>query len=52
VTYRIDIKRVFARKLVMVLGDGSLAADGREIYTARGLRVGLFDGATLAAGLA
>jgi len=52
VTYRIDIKRVFARKLVMVLGDGSLAADGREIYTARGLRVGLFDGASLAAGLA
>ena len=30
VTYRIDIKRVFARKLVMVLGDGSLAADGRR----------------------
>jgi 3-hydroxyacyl-[acyl-carrier protein] dehydratase/trans-2-decenoyl-[acyl-carrier protein] isomerase len=52
VSYRIDIKRVFARKLVMVLGDGSLAADGREIYTARGLRVGLFDGSRLAAGLA
>lgn len=43
VTYRIDIKRVIARKLIMVTGDGSLAADGREIYTARGLRVGVFD---------
>jgi len=44
VTYQIDIKRVIARKLVMVSGDGSLAADGETIYTARGLRVGLFDG--------
>jgi len=26
----------------MVTGDGSLAADGQEIYTARGLKVGLF----------
>ena len=52
VSYRIDIKRIVARKLVMVVGDGSLAADGREIYTARGLRVGLFDGSSLSAGLA
>jgi len=43
VSYRVDIKRVVARKLVVVIGDGSLSADGREIYTARGLRVGLFD---------
>lgn len=53
VTYQIDIKRVITRKLVMVTGDGSLAADGREIYTARGLRVGVFDRAeALSAGLA
>ena len=51
VTYRVDIKRIFARKLIMVLGDGSLIADGRPIYTARGLRVGLFDGSNLGAGL-
>lgn len=44
VSYRIDIKRIIARKLVMIIGDGSLCADGNEIYTARGLRVGLFDG--------
>lgn len=43
VTYQIDIKRVIARKLVMVMGDGSLSADGEKIYTAQGLRVGLFD---------
>lgn len=43
VTYQIDIKRVIARKLIMVSGDGSLSADGQPIYTARGLRVGLFD---------
>jgi 3-hydroxyacyl-[acyl-carrier protein] dehydratase/trans-2-decenoyl-[acyl-carrier protein] isomerase len=53
VTYKIDIKRVIARKLVMVVGDGSLAADGREIYTARDLRVGVFESAqALGAGLA
>ncbi len=45
VSYHIDIKRIFARKLVMVLGDGALEVDGRRIYTAQGLRVGLFDGA-------
>jgi len=47
VSYRIDIKRVIVRKLIMVTGDGSLAADGQEIYTASGLKVGLFDGATM-----
>lgn len=53
VTYQIDVKRVIARKLVMIAGDGSIAADGREIYTARGLRVGVFDNEqALSAGLA
>lgn len=47
VTYRIDVRRIIARKLVMILGDGSLAADGQEIYTARGLRVGLFDASNM-----
>ena len=27
----------------MVTGDASMAADGQEIYTARGLKVGLFE---------
>ncbi len=42
VTYQIDIKRVSARKLNMAIADGSLSVDGREIYTAEDLRVGLF----------
>ena len=42
VTYRIDIKRVISRKLVLGIADGKLEVDGREIYTAKDLRVGLF----------
>ncbi len=43
VTYRIDIKRVLARKLVLGLSDGSVSVDGREVYTANNLKVGLFE---------
>ncbi|MBF0255435.1 MAG: 3-hydroxyacyl-[acyl-carrier-protein] dehydratase FabA [Gammaproteobacteria bacterium] len=42
VRYQIDIKRVIARKLVLGIADGRLEVDGREIYTAKDLRVGLF----------
>ncbi len=42
VTYRIDMKRVISRKLVLGIGDGVMDVDGREIYTAKDLRVGLF----------
>ena len=42
VTYHIVMKRVIERKLVMGIGDGSVSVDGREIYTAKDLRVGLF----------
>jgi 3-hydroxyacyl-[acyl-carrier protein] dehydratase/trans-2-decenoyl-[acyl-carrier protein] isomerase len=42
VTYRIDMKRVIKRKLFMGLGDGSVAVDGRVIYQAKDLKVGLF----------
>jgi 3-hydroxyacyl-[acyl-carrier protein] dehydratase/trans-2-decenoyl-[acyl-carrier protein] isomerase len=42
VTYHINMKRVIERKLVMGIADGSLSVDGKEIYTAKGLRVGLF----------
>ena len=42
VTYRIQLKRVIERKLVMGIADGSMSVDGREIYTAKNLRVGLF----------
>ncbi len=42
VTYRINIRRVIQRKLFMGIGDGILDLDGREIYAAKHLRVGLF----------
>ncbi len=42
VTYEINFKRVIERKLVMGIADGAMSVDGRQIYTARDLRVGLF----------
>jgi 3-hydroxyacyl-[acyl-carrier protein] dehydratase/trans-2-decenoyl-[acyl-carrier protein] isomerase len=42
VTYRLDLKRIIMRKLVMGIADGSLSVDGKEIYSAKDLRVGLF----------
>ncbi len=42
VTYTLEMKRVIARKLSMVIADGKVAVDGRTIYTADDLRVGLF----------
>jgi len=42
VTYHIDIKRVITRKLVLGIAEGHMLVDGREIYTADDLRVGLF----------
>ena len=48
VTYRIDLKRVIMRKLVMGVADGVLEVDGKPIYEAKDLRVGLFDAKDLA----
>ena len=42
VTYRIDLKRVILRKLVMGIGDAVMDVDGKQIYEATDLRVGLF----------
>ena len=42
VTYEIDVTRVINRKLVVAQGDARTLVDGREIYTAKDLRVGLF----------
>ena len=42
ITYQVDLKRVIMRKLFMGIGDARMLADGREIYTANDLRVGLF----------
>tara|TARA_B100000686_G_scaffold50844_3_gene54637 strand:- start:5695 stop:6216 length:522 start_codon:yes stop_codon:yes gene_type:complete len=43
VTYEIDIKRILKQKLTVGIADGIMAVDGRTIYTAKGLRVGLFE---------
>lgn len=42
VTYELQLKRVIERKLVMGIADGRMLVDGREIYSASDLRVGLF----------
>jgi len=42
VTYELAIKRLIERKLVLGIADGRMRVDGREIYTATDLKVGLF----------
>jgi len=42
VTYYLDMKRVISRKLVLGIADGRMEVDGRQIYEATDLRVGLF----------
>ncbi|AAK25682.1 3-hydroxyacyl-[acyl-carrier-protein] dehydratase FabA [Caulobacter vibrioides] len=42
VVYKIDLKRVIMRKLVMGIADGVLEADGKVIYETSDLKVGLF----------
>jgi 3-hydroxyacyl-[acyl-carrier protein] dehydratase/trans-2-decenoyl-[acyl-carrier protein] isomerase len=42
VTYTLNMKRVIVRRLSMVIADGTVAVDGRVIYTADDLKVGLF----------
>ena len=42
VTFALNMKRVITRRLSMVIADGTVAVDGRTIYTAVDLRVGLF----------
>ena len=43
VVYKLDITRLIQRKLIMGIADGSVEVDGREIYTAKDLKVGLFE---------
>ncbi len=42
VTYKVNLKRVIQRKLFMGIADATLEADGKQIYTAENLKVGLF----------
>ncbi|MDH5191082.1 MAG: 3-hydroxyacyl-[acyl-carrier-protein] dehydratase FabA, partial [Gammaproteobacteria bacterium] len=38
----ISLKRVIMRKLYMGIADAIMEVDGKEIYSAKNLRVGLF----------
>ncbi|MDG2176070.1 MAG: bifunctional 3-hydroxydecanoyl-ACP dehydratase/trans-2-decenoyl-ACP isomerase [Gammaproteobacteria bacterium] len=42
VSYELDIKRLIERRLIMGIADGTVSVDGKVIYTAKGLKVGLF----------
>ena len=42
VTYKLDLKRVIMRRLVMGIADATMEVDGKVIYEANDLRVGLF----------
>jgi 3-hydroxyacyl-[acyl-carrier protein] dehydratase/trans-2-decenoyl-[acyl-carrier protein] isomerase len=42
VTFNLQIKRMITRKLILTIADGTMSVDGREIYKAEDLRVGLF----------
>jgi len=42
VTFHLNIKRLITRRLILAIADGTMSVDGREIYTAEDLRVGLF----------
>tara|TARA_Y100001970_G_scaffold250734_1_gene322779 strand:+ start:8014 stop:8535 length:522 start_codon:yes stop_codon:yes gene_type:complete len=42
VRFEINMKRVLNLDLTVGIGEGSMLVDNREIYTAKGLKVGLF----------
>jgi 3-hydroxyacyl-[acyl-carrier protein] dehydratase/trans-2-decenoyl-[acyl-carrier protein] isomerase len=43
VRYTVDIKRMINRKLVLGVADGKMEVDGKLIYEATDMKVGLFD---------
>ena len=42
VTYRLDIQRLLTSRLKLAIADGEVSVDGKVIYTASHLKVGLF----------
>ena len=44
VSYHVHLKRVMRGRLVLGLADGVMSADGKPIYEAKSLRVGLISG--------
>lgn len=43
IQYRIDIKRIISRKLILGIADGQLVCGGKTIYQCNDLKVGLFN---------
>lgn len=43
IEYVVDLKRIILRKLKLAIADGVMKADGKVIYEAKDLRVGLFE---------
>jgi 3-hydroxyacyl-[acyl-carrier protein] dehydratase/trans-2-decenoyl-[acyl-carrier protein] isomerase len=48
ITYAVELKRVIMRRLVLGIADGIMKVDGKVIYEAKDLRVGLFTDAAAA----
>ncbi len=42
VRFQLDFKRLISRRVTLAIADATVAVDGRQIYTAEDLRVGLF----------
>ena len=42
VKYQLDIKKIIIRRLALAVADGIMSVDGKEIYSAKDLKVGLF----------
>ncbi|MAG21385.1 MAG: bifunctional 3-hydroxydecanoyl-ACP dehydratase/trans-2-decenoyl-ACP isomerase [Candidatus Marinimicrobia bacterium] len=46
VIYRLDIRRVIKKPIIMALADATMEVTGKAIYFAKNLKVGLFDNLT------
>jgi 3-hydroxyacyl-[acyl-carrier protein] dehydratase/trans-2-decenoyl-[acyl-carrier protein] isomerase len=42
VKYTLHIKRVIIKRLALAVADGIMSVDGKNIYSAKDLKVGLF----------
>ena len=42
VKYTLHIKRVIVKRLALAVADGIMSVDGKKIYIAKDLKVGLF----------
>ena len=43
IKYKVNIKKLVTRNLTLGVADGELLADGEKVYSAEGLKVGLFE---------